>query len=237
MENKSKVLKKILGQNRIKVVPRDYKYDGKTVHVPKSVGRWLNESDKNTFENLTRGLRVTDKERDRAKVSLHHARKIVIKKMIAYCYTDSEICMELEITGKQLAAYKKALYKEEIEALRKSGPEDQFVQYRHNQMEVIKDIDMLIEKFKDTKAVNALANALKTKSEILRDIANKAQEMGFMEKRAQELKIVNDIDLTALSNAQLLDLVERQQQLVSKVAKGNVTSLTEIKNAMKVSNV
>lgn len=230
-------LQKAIGTVRLKTAATTRPYNSKNeekFYIPKSIEKYLNDENQVVFENLNRGLRVSDKERGRAKSSLHYARKSIIKKMKAYCYTDSEICLELEINGTQLQNYKKAMYKEEIEALKKSTPEEQFIEYRHNQMEVVKDIDTLIERFRDNKMVNAISNALKTKSEILKDIANRAQEMGFMEKKIQELKIINDVDLATLSTDQLFDLVQKQQRLVNKVARGNVTNITEIKNSMKV---
>jgi len=235
---KSNKLKNIVGSSSMSKPDNKrtgvYKWSDEEITIPPNVRNWLDDHHEEVFANLTRGLKVAKPLIAKAKRSLHLARKIVIKKMLAYSYTDSEICMELELNGNQLQQYKRSLFKEEIEALRKSTPEEQFVQYRHNQMEVIKDIDMLILKFRETKHLSALSNALRTKSEILKDISSKAQEMGFMEKRASEVKIINDIDLSQLKPDELFSLIQRQQNLVKKVAKGQITSLTEIKNSLKL---
>jgi len=208
--------------------------DPDQIVIPEQVTRYLDEHHVEVLSNLTRGLKVTDKERDKAKISLHRARRIVIKKMIAYSYTDSEIILELNINGAQLAAYKKALYKEEILTLKKMTAEEQYVNYRHTQMEVVKDIDLLIQKFKDSNNANALSNALKTKSDVLRDIATKAQEMGLMTKVANEIKVIGEVDMSQLDNKQLLRMLMKQQLLVDKVAKGELTNRSEIKRALTV---
>jgi len=234
-KNRSAELRKSIYGRRLKIKDQKMaKTFSDSVFVPESVGRWLDDEHIYVLDNLTRGLRVEAPLVKKAKLSLHKARKIVIKKMLAYTYTDSEICLELDLTGNELHNYKRALYKEEIESLRKSTAEEQFVQYRHNQMEVIKDLDVLIEKFKSGTNSNALANALKVKFEILRDIAAKAQEMGFMEKKPEELKVIGEVDLAELSNDQMLSLVQRQQDLVNRVAAGELTSVGKIKKALRV---
>jgi len=234
-----KILKKTIGKQKISSEPNPaIKGKGGKLNedlvIPPQVGKWLTENDTQVLSNLTRGLKVAEKDKDKAKRNLHTARKLCIKKMIAYCYTDAEICLELEINGSQLHQYKRVLFRDEIEAMKKSTPEEQFVQYRHIQMEIVKDIDVLIEKYKETNHANALNNALKTKSDILRDIAVKAQDMGFMEKKAGELKVTHNVDLSQLNDQQLLDLLIRQHALVQKLAKGKVVPLKEIKRSMKI---
>jgi len=236
-KSKKRKMKLVIASKRYKNKAKEaktYEHEGTKMYVPPQVSVWIDDHHEKTLEHLTRGLKIARPDILKAKKSLHLARRIVIKKMLAYSYTDSEICFELDLSGNQLQQYKRALFKEEIEALKHSTPEEQFIQYRHNQMEVIKDLDMLIEKFKATQHLNALSNCLRTKSDILKDISNRAQEMGFMEKKAQEVKIINDIDLGELSSKELFGLVERQQALVQKVSAGNVTSLSEIRKSMKV---
>lgn len=202
--------------------------------IPEVVVKHLEDHHQETLSNLTRGLKVPPKELEQAQLSLHRARKIVIKKMIAYSYTDSEIIMEIGISGRQLANYKKALYKEEINALKVMTAEEQYVNYRHCQMEVIKDIDVLLQECRSNNNTNVLSNMLKTKSDILRDIATKAQEMGLMTKVADELKVIGGVDLAQLNNEQLNDLIYKQQALVHKVQRGELTSRTEISAALSV---
>lgn len=232
----------IIGKSRLKKKKPLYSkevqaYRDANLIIPDHVEKFLGEAERKVLSNLVRGLKVGKDETHRAKTSLHRARRIVIKKMIAYSYTDTEICMELEISGIQLHQYKRALYKEEIEALDKSTGEEQFVQYRHLQMEVVKDIDLLVENFKNSNNVNALSNALKTKSDIIRDIATKAQEMGLMTRKPNELKLVNDVDLTKLSTVELMELNEKQLELIRAVGKGELTSTSEINNVFKLRSV
>lgn len=205
--------------------------------APELVRRHLEDKHTEVLSNLTRGLKVGCYELQQAKKSLHRARRIVIKKMLAYTYSDTEICMELGITGGQLGLYKTNLYKEEVIALKKKTPEESFIEYKHNQMEVVKDIDVMIQLSKDGGTVSSLSSALKTKSDILRDIATRAQEMGFMEKKPTEMKLIGGIDLTGISTEDILEMNARQVALIDKLGRGEMTSTKEIDRTLNPSKL
>lgn len=202
--------------------------------VAPTIENYMGKDEALILSNLTRGLKVTSNELNRAKRSLHRARKIGIKKMLALSYTDTEICMELNIGGISLAKYKKDLFRDEVKALTEASPDELFVMYKFNQMEVVKELDVVIHKYKGIDGnCNALASALKTKADILRDIAEKAIKMGYMDKQQNVGDFVNGVNLHDVSDDDLMEMNIDQLELLKDLKQGKLTSTTEIKRVFK----
>lgn len=203
------------------------------LNLSESVARHLEGHYKETLSNLARGLKVDQYDVDRARKSLHRARRIVIKQMMAYSYSDTEICLELDVNAAQLMLYKRKLLAQEIETLKNTTAEEQFVMFRSSQLEVIKDCDVIINKFRDEPAYKAtVAGMLKLKSEAISRINDKMEKMGFM-------KVVKDID-NPFDNLNLESFTQEEIIAHNKVVMDmmdDINSGKKFLNKDKISNV
>lgn len=180
----------------------------------------------------SRGLKLlpedADKMFDKYKLQAQ-AKKDIVKTLIALSYNDFEICDFLEIKGHELARLKKEVFFEEIMTTRQMSNEERFAQYKLQQMEVVKDIDVLIERFKETKQLQALVGALKLKSDIQDGIISKGMEFGVIEKMPEKQAIiVGEIDITTATMGDLEDELAKTNKVIQKLV-GTKTFLTAAK--------
>lgn len=132
------------------------------------------------------------------------AKKDLVKCLLALSYNDFEICDYMDIKGHELSKLKKEIFYEEIVSSKSLTNEERFAQYKMQQMEIVKDCDVLIERFKDTTQVSALVSMLKTKADILDKIVQKGQEFGVIDKNPDKQQmLVGTIDLTDATIEQL----------------------------------
>ncbi len=96
--------------------------------------------------------------------------------------------------------------------------EELFVQYKLQQMEVVKDLDVIVEQFKGTKQLTALAAALKAKSDIYNEIINKGYEFGVIEKTPEKSAVlVGSIDITSASLEELKSAASKNNEELRKI--------------------
>ena len=137
-----------------------------------------------------RGLHISDEDSERvfAKATSPKQAKInMVRTLISISYSDYEICEYLGIRGHELSKLKKEMFYEEITSQRDMTNEELFAQYKLQQLEIIKDIDVLVERFKDSQQLTAMASILKTKAEIYDKIIDKAQEFGVITKTPDKI--------------------------------------------------
>ncbi len=208
-------LPKIINNNEVKV-------GSKAVYPPVldterkkvSRGRIIEKAHRLRYieSETTRGLKmpedIEDLIKDGKKTKKYHdskrAKMDLIRTLVSLNYNDYEMCEYLYIDTKELSKLKKQVYFEELAVHRQMTNEELFVQYKLQQMEVVKDLDVIVERFKGSKQLTALAAALKTKSEIYNEIINKGYEFGVIEKTPDKSALlVGNLDIT---NASLKDL-------------------------------
>jgi len=131
---------------------------------------------------------------------VRRAKKDLVRTLISLNYNDYEMCEYLKLNVKDLTRLKKEVYFEELTIHRQMNNEELFIQYKLQQMEVIKDLDVMVERFKGSKQLTALASALKAKSEIYNEIINKGYEFGVIEKTPDKsAMLIGNLDLTSAS--------------------------------------
>lgn len=185
--------------------------DSKRKKLSKSM-REVNQTRLDTLTDMTRGLIMPDRSKQAALNSFYKARVQFVKKAIALNYTDYEVIQTLGITGKTLSDIKAKIFKEEITTATRMTQMEHFVEYRLKQLEVVKDLDVLIECFRDKDKLSSLASALRAKQDTLKEIKSAAQEVGLFEKKPEEVHIVAGVNVQSIETAELID----------KIHKGNV---------------
>lgn len=189
------------------------------------------------IENLcimTRGLEIPANQTATAKNSFYKARHKFVKNAIAYNYTDTEICLALHISGKLLSDIKTKIFKEEIVTLERMTQKEHFVEYKMKQTEIVKDLDTLIELHRKSKNLQGLAQALKSKKEILEEIKKSAQECGFMDKKADEVKIIDGTNIKDLSNQDLIERIHSNNVLLQQLLEHQASDITMTEKRIKV---
>lgn len=169
------------------------------------------------LQEMTRGLEMPEDQTWRAKESFFAARDQFVKHAIALNYTDTEICRTLKITGHTLHNIKARIFQNEVESLTKMTQLEHFVEYRLKQMEVIKDLDVLIEQFRAGKNLQGLSSALKAKTEALKELKEAAQEVGLLDRKPEEVILVNGVNVKELSNADLMDKITDGYKTIHKL--------------------
>jgi hypothetical protein len=148
------------------------------------------------------------------------AKKELVRTLISLSYSDFEICDYMEIKGHELARIKKEIFYEEIHGIRNMSSEEMFAQYKMQQMEVIKDIDVLVERFKGTKQLQALSSMIKTKADIFDKIIEKGQEFGVISKTAEKTAIlVGNLNLAESNADQIEAELKKVNDEINKILK------------------
>lgn len=181
-----------------------------------------------------RGLKLSEEDAEvvfQSYKTQAQAKKDLVKTLVSLSYNDYEICEYLDIKGTELARLKKEIFFEEIMSTRQMTNEERFAQYKMQQMEIVKDIDVLVEQFKETKQLQALIGALKLKSEITDSIIAKGMEFGVIEKQPEKKAVlVGTLDITTASISELEKEIEKTSQEISKL----MNSKTFLTTAKKV---
>jgi hypothetical protein len=147
---------------------------------------------------------LTEKRKSKRYLEARQAKKDLVRTLIALNYNDYEMIEYLQVPSKELAKLKKEIYFEELTIHRQMTNEELFVQYKLQQMEVIKDLDVIIERFKGSKQLTALAAAMRTKSDIYNEIINKGYEFGVIEKTPDKSAVI--VGNINVANATLDDM-------------------------------
>jgi hypothetical protein len=154
---------------------------------------------------VTRGLQLPEEATAKARNSYYTARELFVKQCIALNYTDTEICRALKITGRILSQIKSKIFQAEVEALTKMSQLEHFVEYKLKQTEVVKELDTLIESYRSANNLQGLTAALKSKQDCLKEIKSAAQDVGLLDKKAEEIVFVNGQNTKEMSNDELVD--------------------------------
>lgn len=163
-----------------------------------------------------RGLKLSAEQAnevfDRYKLQAS-AKKDLVRTLISLNYTDYEICEFMDIKPFELSRIKKEVFYETITIERNLNNEERYAQYKLQQMEIIKDIDVLVERFKTTQQLQALSSILKTKSEITNNIIEKGYEFGVIEKTPEKAAVlVGGVNLSEAS----METLEKELQKASE---------------------
>lgn len=206
-----------------KVRERELRLNSLEEHLPVS-----NETRLDKLANLTRGLELPKNSTALARVNFYTARDNYVKQAIALNYTDKEICVALGIPGKILSTIKTRIFQDEIKTLDSMTQKEHFVEYKLKQYEVIKDLDVLIEKHRVGNNLVGLQAALKQKSDVLKELKACAQEIGIMKKRAEEVKVIEGYNVKELSNDDIVNKIKHQNKLLGKLLNdGNEVTLQQ----------
>ena len=216
-----------------KINEREIRLSQLESHLPVS-----NETRLDKLANLTRGLELPKNQTAIARVHFYTARDNFVKQAIALNYTDKEICTALDIGGKLLSDIKTRIFKDEIKTLDTMTQKEHFVEYKLKQYEVIKDLDVLIEKHRVGNNLVGLQAALKQKSDVLKELKASAQEIGIMKKKAEEVKIIEGNNVKELSNDEIINNIKRQNKLIGSLIEDKDITLeqTTTRQTVKLKN-
>lgn len=157
----------------------------------------------------------------------YRARKDLVRTLMALNYNDYEMCDYLNIDVKVLSKLKKEVFFEELAVHKQMTNEELFIQYKLQQMEIVKDFDVIVERFKNSKQLTALAAALKAKAEIYNDIISKGYDFGVIEKTPEKTALlVGNLDINAASITELKSAMAKNASEMEKLV-GSGTFLTE----------
>jgi len=176
-----------------------------------------------------RGLHVSDEETEKVfnkSISPKQAKMNMIRTLISISYADHEICEHLGIRGHELAKLKKEIFYEEITSQRDMTGEELFAQYKLQQLEIVKDIDVLVERFKDSQQLTAMASILKTKADIYDKIIEKGQEFGVIKKTPDKI-MMGALVFSDMSTKELKDVSNKMNDDIKKLMNNNDSFLDE----------
>jgi len=129
----------------------------------------------------------------------------IIKKEISRCSTDEEIARKLEITVEEVERRKAELYKKHKSILQVREEIDEYLDYTWQQTECIRQLDDLIENWKDSRHQAMIVTAIRVKSEIIDKIFKRGQEIGILRGTREERA-----KLASMSAKELMQALERE---------------------------
>lgn len=201
-------------------------------HVKRQFEEAADKMNSTRFDKLaeiTRGLQLPEDATAKARTSYYTSRELFVKQCIALNYTDTEICRALKVTGRILAQIKAKIFQAEVEGLQKMSQLEHFVEYKLKQMEVVKELDVLIEEYRDSKNLQGLSASLKAKQEALKEIKSAAQDVGLLDKKPEEVIFVNGQNTKELSNEDLVNNIAEGYQHIQRLL-NNVTPMKKPTN-------
>jgi len=149
------------------------------------------------------------KEKKRSKLSVRRVIVNDLKRLIGQNRTDDEIMEELGLSLNELRYYRKLMFKVGAEELRETSTEESYLDYCIRQRENLRELDKAIKNFQGSRQYNALVGAIKAKADILNDMVDKGQALGFLDKVPDRLQVLAGIQLKDMSSKQMRDQLEK----------------------------
>jgi len=113
-----------------------------------------------------------------------------IREGIAKCTLDSELARQLGVTIEEISRRKSQLYKHFKIGLENKTCEEEYLDYYWQQKECIRQLDEIIENYKDTRHQGMVITAIRIKSDIIDKIYKKGAELGlFGEAKRKKTKL------------------------------------------------
>jgi hypothetical protein len=148
------------------------------------------------------------KEKKKSKLSVRRVIVNRMKELIGRNKNDDEIMEELDLSLNELRYYRQLVFKVDAEELRETSTEESYLAYCIKQRENLRELDKAIKNFQGSRQYNALVGAIKAKSDILNDMVDKGQALGFLDKVPDRLQVLAGIQMKDMSSNEMRDKLE-----------------------------
>jgi len=115
----------------------------------------------------------------------------------------SELQAELGLTTAAFNQLKEAALGTEIDRLKSNTTEQTYIEYCLAQQGCIRDLNDLLDQYREAKNASAIVGAVKARSDIIDKMIKLGQDFGIIERKPQENRIIAGVVVTQLSNEEL----------------------------------
>lgn len=156
-----------------------------------------------------RGLKPKEKRR------LAHEVRLLIGKD----YSDHEILEKLEMQPHVLAEMKREILTLDSEVYKNLSSAMVFSDFIEKSRNNIRQIDNFFTKFKNRGQWSALVAGIKVKQEIHKDVIKLGQDLGFIDKKAGELKLSGEMSFGTMAEHDVMEKVKQEIEEINKIIK------------------
>ena len=140
------------------------------------------------------------------KVQIEEAVVTIYAKLIEG-QTDIEIADDMGLTIEQYKNLKRAMFDVKAEELRTKPREHVYIEHLIDQMQNIKALSDIIDKFEETKQFTAVVGAIRTRADLTKSMIQMGQEFGIIHKEPEKRQIIAGVTIAELTNDKLRQLV------------------------------
>lgn len=161
-----------------------------------------------------------DKQRNRGltpkeKRRLAHEVRLLIGKN----YSDYEILEKLDLQPHVLAEVKHEILTLDSEVFKNLSSAMVFSDFTEKSADNIRQIDNFFTKFKNRGQWSALVAGIKVKQEIYKDVIKLGQDLGFIDKKAGELKLSGEMTFGTMAEHEVMEQVQKEIAEINKIIK------------------
>ena len=164
-----------------------------------------------------RGRKLTNKEQRKLEND--------IRTLIGKDYSDFEIMERLELQPHILQQYQQRISDIDTGNFHKLNRVKVYSDYVLKSRVIIKELDEVKKKFSNRGQFTALVAAIKEKREVYKDVIKLGQDLGFIEKKANMVKLEGEISFSNYSKDEIKAEIEKEMLKLEGMASGNVIEM------------
>lgn len=142
-----------------------------------------------------------------------------VRLLIGKNYSDHEILEALELQPHVLAEVKQQILTLDGEVYKSLSSAMVFSDFTEKSRDNIKQIDNFFKKFKNRGQWSALVAGIKVKQEIYKDVIKLGQDLGFIDKKAGELKLSGEMTFGTMAEHEVMEQVQKEINEINKIIK------------------
>lgn len=130
---------------------------------------------------------------------------------------DDDLTLRLGYDWGQIQELKQAFFEHEAEGIRKRSTEQAYAEYVIEQRRCMKDLDKVIDDYKDGKNLQAFVGAVRAKSGIIDQMVKTGQEFGLIERKTPGQISVAGQAIFQMTKVELKQLIIAEQSSLQSV--------------------
>lgn len=142
-----------------------------------------------------------------------------VRLLIGKNYSDHEIMEKLDLRPNVLEEVKTQILTLDGEVYKNLSSAMVFSDFIEKSRDNIKQIDNFFTKFKNRGQWSALVAGIKVKQEIHKDVIKLGQDLGFIDKKAGELKLSGEMTFGTMAEHEVMEKVQEEINQINKIIK------------------
>ena len=150
-----------------------------------------------------------------------------VRNLLGKGYSDFEICEKLSLRPDILTDYKNKIFRTDKAILNDLDNAAVYVDYLIKNKQLTKELDEVRLKAKNRNQLTALVAAVKQKREIYNDILRVGQELGFVQKKAAEVKVDAQMTVGEMTEEEVTKAINDEVDRMKRLTEGVTVEMRE----------